>query len=129
MNISRERTGRRARKPLPTAATLGLFGGGQLGRMFAKAAARLGYHVHVFAPDAESPAAEVSARHTRAPYEDLDAARTFAQAVDAITYEFENVPGPTVETAALYAPVRPHAGVLAITRNRLAEKGFLEKQG
>ena len=117
------------KQPLPTASTLGLFGGGQLGRMFAKAAARLGYHVHVYDPDSESPAAEVSARHSCAPYEDLDAVRAFAQSVDAVTYEFENVPAQTVETAARYVPVRPHASVLSVTRNRLAEKRFLEKQG
>lgn len=118
-----------SRHPLPTASTLGLFGGGQLGRMFAKAAARLGYHVHVFSPERESPAAEVSARHTCAPYEDLDAVKAFAQSVDAITYEFENVLGPTVETAALYAAVHPHICVLSVTRNRLTEKSFLQKQG
>jgi 5-(carboxyamino)imidazole ribonucleotide synthase len=116
-------------KPLPTASTLGLFGGGQLGRMFAKAAARLGYHVHVFAPESESPAAEVSARHTYASYEDLDAVRRFAQSVDAITYEFENVPDSTLEVATTYAPVHPHPGVLSVTRNRLTEKRFLEQHG
>ncbi|NCC50750.1 MAG: 5-(carboxyamino)imidazole ribonucleotide synthase [Spartobacteria bacterium] len=97
--------------------------------MFAKAAARLGYHVHVFAPESESPAAEVSAWHTRAPYEDLDAVKTFAQSVDAITYEFENVLDPTVETAAQYAPVCPHIRVLSVTRNRLTEKRFLHNLG
>jgi len=113
----------------PTGSTLGLFGGGQLGRMFAKAAARLGYHVHVFAPDEESPAAEVSLHHTRAPYDDLDAVAAFAKSVDAVTYEFENVLGPTLETAAQFAPVRPHTCVLSVTRNRLDEKGFLTKNG
>jgi 5-(carboxyamino)imidazole ribonucleotide synthase len=116
-------------RPLPTGATLGLFGGGQLGRMFAKAAARLGYHVHVFAPEAESPAGEVSARHTRAPYDDLEAVARFARSVDAITYEFENVLGPTVEAADCYAPVRPHARVLSVARERLREKSFLRDQG
>lgn len=129
MSVSKGRTDKPSRKPLPTAATLGLFGGGQLGRMFAKAAARLGYHVHVFAPESECPAAEVSARHTCAPYEDLDAVKAFAQSVDAITYEFENVPGPALETAARYAPVHPQTCVLSVTRNRLTEKGFLEKHG
>jgi 5-(carboxyamino)imidazole ribonucleotide synthase len=113
----------------PTGSTLGLFGGGQLGRMFAKAAARLGYHVHVFAPDEESPAGEVSLKHTRAAYDDLDAVAAFAKSVDAITYEFENVLGPTLETADQFAPVRPHTCVLSVTRNRLDEKGFLSKNG
>jgi 5-(carboxyamino)imidazole ribonucleotide synthase len=129
VSISRDLTSNLTRHPLPTASTLGVFGGGQLGRMFAKAAARLGYHVHVFSPEKESPAAEVSARHTCAPYEDLDAVKAFAQSVDAITYEFENVLGPTVETAGQYAPVHPHTNVLSITRNRLDEKGFLSKLG
>ncbi|HEY5621954.1 MAG TPA: 5-(carboxyamino)imidazole ribonucleotide synthase [Pontiella sp.] len=116
-------------QPLPPGSTIGLLGGGQLGRMFAKAAARLGFHVHVFAPDEESPAAEVSLLHTRASYNDLDAVARFAQSVDAITYEFENVLGPTVETADRFAPVRPHSCVLSVTRNRLAEKGFLSRNG
>ena len=116
-------------QPLPPGSTIGLLGGGQLGRMFAKAAARLGFHVHVFAPDEESPAAEVSMLHTRASYEDLDAVARFARSVDAITYEFENVLGPTVETADRFAPVRPHTCVLSITRNRLDEKGFLSRNG
>ena len=115
--------------PLMRGSTLGLFGGGQLGRMFAQAAARLGYHVHVFAPDDESPAGEVSLLHTRASYDDLAAVERFARSVDAITYEFENVLGPTVETAHRFAPVRPHPGVLTMTRNRLTEKGFLVKAG
>lgn len=119
----------RTAPPLPPGSTIGLLGGGQLGRMFAKAAARLGYHVHVFAPEQESPAAEVALRHTRAPYDDLDAVARFAQSVDAITYEFENVLGPTVETADRFAPVRPHTCVLSVTRNRLSEKGFLRKHG
>lgn len=116
-------------RPLPPGSTIGLFGGGQLGRMFAKAAARLGYHVHVFAPEAESPAGEVSLLHTRADYDDLKAVERFARSVDAITYEFENVLGPTVETADRFAPVRPHTCVLSVTRNRLDEKGFLKKSG
>lgn len=116
-------------KPLPPASTIGLFGGGQLGRMFAKAAARLGYHVHVYAPEEESPAGEVSLLHTRADYADLDAVRQFAQSVDAITYEFENVLEPTVETANHFAPVRPHTCVLSVTRNRLTEKRFLQSSG
>lgn len=116
-------------QPLSPGSTIGLFGGGQLGRMFAKAAARLGYHVHVFAPEDESLAGEVSMWHTRASYDDLDAVERFAKSVDAVTYEFENVLGPTVETASRFVPVRPHAGVLSITRNRLTEKRFLQSSG
>ncbi len=112
--------------PLPPNATLGVFGGGQLGRMFAQAAARLGYRVTVFAPDDQPPAALVAARHVQAEYNDLDAVARFANAVDAITYEFENVPAATVLAAAEQVPVRPHPAILAITRNRIREKSFLQ---
>ena len=115
--------------PLPPGSTLGLFGGGQLGRMFAVAAARHGYRVHVFAPEANSPAAEVAAAHTQASYDDLEAVATFAKSVDAVTYEFENVPAETVDAAAQFVPVRPQGQVLAVTRNRLDEKTFLRDNG
>jgi 5-(carboxyamino)imidazole ribonucleotide synthase len=97
--------------------------------MFAVAAARHGYRVHVFAPEADSPAAEVSAEHTQAAYDDLEAVTAFAKSVDAITYEFENVPAETVDAAAGFAPVRPQGQVLAVTRNRLDEKTFLRDNG
>ena len=81
-------------------ATIGILGGGQLGRMLAIAAARLGYRCHIFAPDAESPAGDVSAALTRAGYDDVDALRAFAGAVDVVTREFENVPVPAVKQLA-----------------------------
>lgn len=112
--------------PLPPNATLGVFGGGQLGRMFAQAAARLGYRVAVFAPDDQPPAALVAARHVQAEYADLTAVERFASEVDAVTYEFENVPAATVEAAAARVPVRPSPAILAITRNRVCEKSFLQ---
>lgn len=117
------------RVPLPPGSTLGLFGGGQLGRMFAQAAARMGYHVHVFAPELDAPAAEVARSHTRASYDDLDAVHTFARSVQAVTYEFENVPATAAAALADQVPVRPQPEVLAITRHRLTEKSFLQKHG
>jgi len=115
--------------PLPPGSILGVFGGGQLGRMFAQAAARLGYRVHVFAPEVHAPAADVSAFHTRASYDDLDAVRTFGESVDAVTYEFENIPAGSVAALEEYVPVRPSPQILAITRNRISEKSFLNKNG
>ena len=79
-------------QPLPPGATIGILGGGQLGRMSAMAAARLGYRCHVFAPDADSPGMQIAAATTVAAYEDEAALRRFAAAVDVVTFEFENVP-------------------------------------
>lgn len=115
--------------PLPPGSMLGVFGGGQLGRMFAQAAARLDYRVHVFAPESDPPAAHVATQHTRAPYEDLDAVKAFARSVDAVTYEFENIPPDTVRVVEELVPVRPAPRILAVTRNRLSEKGFLKERG
>jgi 5-(carboxyamino)imidazole ribonucleotide synthase len=115
--------------PLPPGSTLGVFGGGQLGRMFAQAAARIGYRVHVFAPENNPPAAHVSAYHTRAAYDNLDAVSTFGASVDAVTYEFENIPAGTVAALEKIVPIRPAPGILAITRNRITEKSFLQKKG
>ncbi len=97
--------------------------------MFAQAADRLGYRVLVFAPERHPPAAQVAEQHTRAAYEDLDAVRQFARTVHAVTYEFENIPPDTVQAVAEIVPVRPDPRILAITRNRLKEKGFLREHG
>lgn len=111
--------------PIPPGGTIGILGGGQLGRMAAMAAARLGYRCHVLAPDAESPAGEVAAAYTRADYDDEAALATFAAAVDVVTLEFENVPVATAEFLARHKPVRPSADVLRVTQDRLAEKDFV----
>jgi 5-(carboxyamino)imidazole ribonucleotide synthase len=110
-------------------ATLGVLGGGQLGRMFAIAARRLGYRVHVFSPEADAPAAPVADRVFVAPYEDLGAVREFARSVDVVTFEFENVPSATSDACAEVVPVRPAGRVLHITQQRLREKGFLRDHG
>lgn len=114
------------RQPVNPGSVLGVFGGGQLGRMFAQAAARLGYRVHVFAPDADPPAAHVAWRHTQAAYDDLDAVRTFAQSVAAVTFEFENVPVATLAEAARFTHASPQPHVLEIAQQRAREKTFLK---
>lgn len=110
-------------------ATLGVLGGGQLGRMFAIAARRLGYRIHVFCPEADSPAAPVADRTFVAPYDDLERVRAFARSVDVVTFEFENVPSATSDACAEWVPVRPDGKVLHITQQRLREKGFLRDHG
>ncbi len=114
---------------VPTGGTLGILGGGQLGRMLAMAAARLGIDVHIYAPEENSPAARVSSAFTCAAYDDAVALRAFAEAVDAVTTEFENVPAETCEILAKHVPVRPHAKALEIAQDRVVEKSFLNEQG
>ncbi|MFN7104816.1 MAG: 5-(carboxyamino)imidazole ribonucleotide synthase, partial [Pseudorhizobium sp.] len=84
-------------QPLPPGATIGILGGGQLGRMLSVAASRLGFQCHIYEPGAAPPAGHVAARVTTAAYDDLDALRAFAQSVDVITYEFENVPAASLD--------------------------------
>ncbi|HYO25742.1 MAG TPA: 5-(carboxyamino)imidazole ribonucleotide synthase [Lacipirellulaceae bacterium] len=115
--------------PILPGATLGVLGSGQLGRMFAMAAARLGSRVHIFAPEHDPPAADVALRQTEAPFDDHDAIAQFARSVDAITFEFENIPGAAAQIAARFAPVRPSGAVLHVTQDRLREKGFLRSAG
>lgn len=110
-------------------ATLGVLGSGQLGRMFAIAARRLGYRVHVFSPDRDSPTGQVADLEVTAPYEDLEAVARFASAVDVVTFEFENVPTATAIEADKHAPVRPGDAVLNITQHRVREKSFLRAAG
>jgi 5-(carboxyamino)imidazole ribonucleotide synthase len=112
---------------IPPGSTLGILGGGQLGRMTVSAAARLGYACHVLAPERDSPAFAV-ARSTCAPFEDGDALDAFAAGVAVVTLEFENVPVAALEHLARRVPVRPGAAVLAVTQDRLAEKRFLVDQ-
>ena len=108
--------------PVPPGAAIGILGGGQLGRMLALAAARLGYRAHVFCPEPGAPAAQVAAAATCADYGDEAALDRFAGAVDAVTLEFENVPVAALERLARRVPVRPGARALAAAQDRLAEK-------
>jgi 5-(carboxyamino)imidazole ribonucleotide synthase len=110
-------------------ATIGILGGGQLGRMLALAAARLGFRCHAFAPDPQSCAFQVMQHSTCAPYDDHAALARFADAVDVITYEFENVPAETAAFLAARRPVIPDPAVLAKTQDRLIEKSFVADLG
>jgi 5-(carboxyamino)imidazole ribonucleotide synthase len=112
-------------EPLPLGATIGILGGGQLGRMLALAAARLGFKTHIYCPDKASPAFEVTPHKTVAAYDDHAALGKFAALVDVITYEFENVPSGTAEFLAPLKPLRPGANALAVSQDRLAEKTFI----
>jgi len=119
----------REKGPILPGATIGVLGSGQLGRMFAIAARRMGYRVHTLSPDADTPTGQVADHEVEASYDDLDAVREFARRVDVITFEFENVPAATVEAAAQIVPVRPSGDVLHTTQHRLREKCFLRAHG
>lgn len=110
-------------------ATIGLMGSGQLGRMFAIAARRMGYRVHVFSPDTDTPAGQFSDREVTGAYEDEDAVRAFAGELDLLTFEFENIPAQTIEWCAAECEVRPAGWILHTAQNRLREKDFLSKAG
>ncbi|ODT48941.1 5-(carboxyamino)imidazole ribonucleotide synthase [Devosia sp. 63-57] len=110
---------------LPPGSTIGILGGGQLGRMLALAAAKLGLKSHIYCPDPQSPAFDVTPHKTVAAYDDVEALKAFAAEVDVVTYEFENVPAATAEVLAGLKPLRPGANALAISQDRLAEKSFL----
>lgn len=110
-------------------ATLGILGGGQLGRMLSLAAARLGIRSHIYCPDADRPAAQVAAAETVASYDDEAALAAFARQVDLVTFEFENVPASTAEFLDRLTPVRPSPRALAIAQDRYGEKCFLREAG
>jgi 5-(carboxyamino)imidazole ribonucleotide synthase len=116
------------KKILP-GSTIGVLGSGQLGRMFAISARRMGYRVHTYSPDRDSPTGQIADVEIDAPYEDLDRVRQFASNVDVVTFEFENVPVPTAEAAAACTLVRPAGEVLHTTQHRLREKSFLRNHG
>jgi 5-(carboxyamino)imidazole ribonucleotide synthase len=116
-------------EPLAPGATIGILGGGQLGRMLALAAARLGMRCHVFNPDPDGPAFDVAAARTVAAFDDPAALEAFGRAVEVVTYEFENVPVAAAERLATIVPVRPGARALAVAQDRLDEKQFLQAQG
>jgi 5-(carboxyamino)imidazole ribonucleotide synthase len=114
---------------LSPGSTIGILGGGQLARMLALAGARLGLKSHVFSPVADDPAFDVCAAHTRADFLDEAALAAFAESVDVVTYEFENVPARTAEVLEAHRPVRPNPKVLALTQDRLVEKQFVRGLG
>ncbi|MGZ5841013.1 MAG: 5-(carboxyamino)imidazole ribonucleotide synthase [Xanthobacteraceae bacterium] len=114
---------------LEPGATIGILGSGQLGRMLALAAARLGFKCHIFAPDRDSPAFDVVRESTRADYDDEQALARFAESVDVVTYEFENIPAETAAFLAPLVPVLPDPRILATTQDRIAEKDFIASLG
>lgn len=118
-----------APKFLPPGSTLGVLGGGQLGRMLAHAATRLGYRVHVYEPQAGCPAGAVAHLEVNAPYEDLEALAAFARGCDVVTYEFENVPSAPLRHIEGLTRLHPHWSVLETTQNRAREKRWLRDNG
>jgi 5-(carboxyamino)imidazole ribonucleotide synthase len=114
---------------LPPNATIGLVGGGQLGRMSAMAAARLGYRCHILTRERDSPASQVAAAATISDYQEPEGLRRFAAAVDVISFEFENVSAEGLDLLASLKPVRPSPAILRISQDRVAEKSFLTQIG
>jgi 5-(carboxyamino)imidazole ribonucleotide synthase len=116
-------------KTILPGATIGVLGSGQLGRMFAIAARRMGYRVHTFSPDEDTPTGQIADLEVQASYEDTERVREWARGVDVVTFEFENVPASAVEACASQVPVHPRGEVLYITQNRLREKNWLSQNG
>lgn len=116
-------------KTILPGATIGVLGGGQLGRMLSQAATRLGYRVHIFEPQANSPAGAVSHKEVTAPYEDLAALSAFAKECDVVTYEFENIPATPLKAIEGLTRLCPHWNVLETTQNRSREKNWLKRNG
>lgn len=114
---------------LPVGATIGILGGGQLGRMLSVAASRLGLKTHIFEPGAQPPAADVAHRVTTASYDDPAALTAFGRSVDVITYEFENIPTSALDLLESLAPIHPGRQALATSQDRLTEKSFLQSLG
>ncbi|MDQ3129897.1 MAG: 5-(carboxyamino)imidazole ribonucleotide synthase [Acidobacteriota bacterium] len=114
---------------IPPNSIIGVFGSGQLGRMFALEARKMGYRVHTFSPDTDTPTGQIADYEICAAYEDLDAVRRFAESVDVVTFEFENVPSVCIETASRFVEVHPKGEILHTTQNRLREKTFLRRSG
>ena len=110
-------------------ATIGVLGSGQLGRMLALEARRMGYRVHTLSPGVDTPTGQVADLEVSAEYEDLDSIRAFARGVDVMTFEFENVSTAAADAAAELVPVRPSGSALHITQQRAREKGFLADRG
>lgn len=116
-------------RPILPGATIGVLGSGQLGRMFAIAARRMGYRVHTLSPDEDTPTGQIADVEVNAPYNDLDAVRQFASRVNVVTFEFENVPTCAADAAAEVAHVRPAGAILHTTQHRLREKTWLARSG
>jgi 5-(carboxyamino)imidazole ribonucleotide synthase len=116
-------------KPLAPGATIGILGGGQLGRMLSVAAARVGFKTSIFEPAGDCPASHVANFHMQADYDDTDALTRFAQSCDVITFEFENIPTAALDTIEALRPIHPPRAALATSQDRLTEKAFLQGLG
>ncbi len=114
---------------IPAGKTIGVLGGGQLGRMLAQAATRMGYRMHVFEPQAKCPAGAVADKEVNAAYEDIAALSAFARECDVLTYEFENVPAAPLRAIEPLTKLCPHWGVLETAQNRSREKNWLKRNG
>jgi 5-(carboxyamino)imidazole ribonucleotide synthase len=114
---------------LPPGSTIGILGGGQLGRMLAIAAAQLGYRCHIYAPPGDNVACEVAADSTIAAYDDLAALKAFAKKCDVVTFEFENVPVMPLKSIARDVPIHPPIKALEVAQDRVEEKEFVRKLG
>ncbi|GAA4220703.1 5-(carboxyamino)imidazole ribonucleotide synthase [Sagittula marina] len=115
--------------PLPTGSTIGILGGGQLGRMLSVAASRLGFKTVIFEPGGDCPASHVANYHLQASYDDEDALKRFAESVDVITYEFENIPTSALDILEQIKPIHPNREALRVSQDRLTEKTFLQGLG
>ena len=116
-------------KAILPGSTIGVLGSGQLGRMFTIAARRMGYRVHTYSPETDTPTGQVADVEVTAAYDDLDEVSKFASQVDVVTFEFENVPAATAAAAERCAPVRPSGSILHTTQQRIREKSFLTRAG
>lgn len=115
--------------PLPTGSTIGILGGGQLGRMLSVAASRLGFKTAIFEPGGDCPASHVANFHHQASYDDIEALENFGNSVDVLTYEFENIPTEALDALDQIRPIRPGREALRISQDRLTEKTFLRDLG
>ena len=115
--------------PLPQGARIGILGGGQLGRMLSVAASRLGFQTHIYEPGANPPAAQVADQCTTASYADIEALRAFAESVDVITYEFENIPTDALDVLEAIKPIYPNREALRVSQDRITEKDYLNDLG
>ncbi len=115
--------------PLPFGSTIGILGGGQLGRMLSVAAARLGYKAAIYEPQGDCPASHVANYHQAKPYDDTEALEAFARACDVITFEFENIPTAALDAVEAITPIHPNLRALATSQDRLTEKAFLRDLG
>lgn len=116
-------------EPLKTGATIGILGGGQLGRMLSVAASRLGFKTCIFEPGGDCPASHVANYHFQKGYDDAEALEHFAQSCDVVTYEFENIPTAALDLIEAHAPIHPNRSALATSQDRLTEKNFLTRIG